>query len=133
MENNSQGGVKTWEMKIDTPIDINLAVKGLGGELSIFFMMLGQFENMSLLQSMQNLIPAYDNKDYVDLKDQAHTLKGTSSYIGAGKLSYACYYMQLHWVQNNYPLMLDYYPAVVEAAIELKLHSREIIAKNESK
>jgi len=45
-------GIRTSEMKIDTPIDIELAVKGLGGELSIFFMMLGQFENMSLVQSM---------------------------------------------------------------------------------
>ena len=42
---------------------------------------------------MENLIVAYDNLKYNEMKDLAHTLKGTSSYIGAGKLSYACYYV----------------------------------------
>ena len=77
--------------------------------------------------------PAFDRKDYEDLKDKAHTLKGPSSYIGAGKLSYACYYIQYHFVENNYPLMMEYYPCVVEAAIEFKIYSRKIIAENESK
>lgn len=49
MDNAEASDVKVWEMKIDKPIDVNLAVKGLGGEISIFFMMLGQFENMTLL------------------------------------------------------------------------------------
>lgn len=79
------------------------------------------------------MVPAFDKKDYEDLKDKAHTLKGPSSYIGAGKLSYACYYIQYHFVENNYPMMLEYYPCVVEAAIEFKIYSRKIIAENESK
>ena len=50
MDNAEASDVKKgWEMKIDKPIDIDLAVKGLGGDASIFYMMLASFENMTLL------------------------------------------------------------------------------------
>jgi len=36
------------EMDITNPVDVENAIQGLGGEPSIFYMMLGNLESMSL-------------------------------------------------------------------------------------
>ena len=63
------------------------------------------------------------------MKDQAHSLKGASGYIGASRLHYVCYFIQEHFVYNRFDKMIEYYPSLVEAAIEFKLYSRKIIHK----
>ena len=40
--------IKVQEMSIENPIDIDEAIKALGGDEGIFYMMLSKFEGMSL-------------------------------------------------------------------------------------
>ena len=120
-------------MDTSTPIDIDLAIQGLGGEPQIFYMMLGNLEGMTLNQTMKNIILPFEQKKYEEMKNLAHSLKGASGYIGASRIHYACYFIQEHFVFERYDKMLEYYPSLVEAAIEFKIHSRKIIAKFKGK
>jgi HPt (histidine-containing phosphotransfer) domain-containing protein len=120
-------------MDTSSPIDIDLAIQGLGGEPQIFYMMLGNLEGMTLNPTMKNIIEPFEKRQYKEMKDLAHSLKGASGYIGASRLHYVCYFIQEHFVFERYEKMLEYYPSLVEAAIEFKIHSRKIIAKFKGK
>ena len=120
-------------MDTSTPIDVDVAIVGLGGEPSIFYMMLANLENMTLKPTMKDIVKQYDDKQYKMMKDLAHSLKGASGYIGASRLHYACYFIQEHFVFERFDKMMEYYPSLIEAAIEFKIYSREIIAKYKGK
>ena len=117
-------------MDISTPIEIDIAVKGLGGEPSVFYMMLGNLEPMSLNKCVTGMVTAYDNLDYKKLMDEAHSVKGASAYVGASRLHYMCYFIQEHHHFKKWDKMLEYYPSFIEAAIEFKVTSRKLIAKH---
>jgi hypothetical protein len=80
-------------MDIKEPIDFEYAVNGLGGEKEIFYMMLGKLEGMTLDQTMKDIVKEYENKNYLEMKNLAHSLKGASGYIGASRLYYMCYFI----------------------------------------
>lgn len=48
---------------------------------------------MSLMPIMTQIAEDYDKSDYQKLKNDAHSLKGASGYIGAGQIHYACYFI----------------------------------------
>lgn len=60
----------------------------------MFYMMLSKFEEMSLLKCMEDIARDIDKGDYQEYKNDAHSLKGASGYIGAGHIHYACYFIQ---------------------------------------
>ena len=41
---------------------------------------------------------------------------------------YTCQHIQIHYISKNYEDMMQYYPELVENAIELKLYSRNLLA-----
>ena len=94
----------------------------------MFYMMLSKFEDMSLLKCLSDLADDVNEHDYVKMKNDAHSLKGASGYIGAGHLHYACYYIQEHFMFQRYQDMLEYYPTLVEAAVEFRIYSRKLLA-----
>lgn len=122
--------IKVCDLDISTPIDVDTAVNGLGGDPAVYYMMLGSLEDMSLNQCLKDLVEAYDNKDYANIKAHAHSLKGASAYIGASRLHYMCYFIQHYYVEGNYEKMLEYYPSLIEASIEFKVYHRKLIAQN---
>ena len=67
------------------------------------------------------------------MKMAAHTLKSASGYVGAGKLHYACYYVQSTWQAQDFKGMIFYYPLVVEACIEFKRFVRRYLAEYNGK
>ena len=115
---------------ISTPIDVTTAIQGLGGESRMFYKMLESLEKMTLNETMLKITDAYDAKNYKVLKELAHALKGACAYIGASRLHYVCFFMQEHFIQERYEKVVDLYPSLVEAAIEYKVYSREILAKH---
>ena len=119
-------------MDISTPIDVDKAIQGLGGDPNIFYMMLENLEKLALNKTMKDIVAEYDNRNYQGMKDLAHSLKGASGYIGASRLHYACYFIQEHFVYDRKEKMLEYYPSLVEAAIEFKVYSRTLIARFKS-
>ena len=85
--------IKAQNFDIDTPIDYLKAKKGLGNSDRLYYNMLDTFEEMTLNSVLTNLALFVDAKDYKQIKEEAHKLKGASAYIGAGRIHYACYYM----------------------------------------
>jgi hypothetical protein len=51
-------------MDTSSPIDIDLAIQGLGGEPQIFYMMLGNLEGMTLNPTMKNIIEPFEHRKY---------------------------------------------------------------------
>ena len=59
----------------------------------MFYTMLSKFEEMSLNKCMQDIAEAVNEKNMLKMKNAAHSLKGSSGYIGASHLHYACYFI----------------------------------------
>jgi len=55
--------------------------------------MLGKLEAMTLNDVMVKFIKAYDNEEHEEMKNLGHSLKGASSYIGASRLHYICFFI----------------------------------------
>ena len=121
--------IKGTKFNISTPIDIDTAITGMGGEERMFYKMLESLERMTLNKTMTDIIDAYDSKNYKSMKDLAYALKGACAYIGASRLHYVCFFMQEHFIYKRFEKVVDLYPSLVEAAIEFKVYSRQILAK----
>ena len=122
--------IKGTKFNISTPIDIDTAInKNMGGEERMFYKMLESLERMTLNKTMTDIIDAYDSKNYKSMKDLAYALKGACAYIGASRLHYVCFFMQEHFIYERFEKVVDLYPSLVEAAIEFKVYSRQILAK----
>ena len=62
------------------------AIDGLGG-LELFESMLEGFEDLSLRKNLTGLKIALDEIDYYSIRMQAHSLKGSSSYLRAERVT----------------------------------------------
>ena len=116
------------DIDISRPIDVKKAIEQLGGSPEMFYMMLEKFEDMSLLECLTNLAKDVNEQDFLKMKNDAHSLKGASGYICASRVYYACYYIQEHYVFGRYKEMLEYYPTLVEASLEVRIYSRQLLA-----
>ena len=99
----------------------------------MYYGMLEKFEDMSLTQCMTQVKNAVEQEDYKKMKEGAHSLKGSSGYIGASHLHYACYFIQEHFLFERPAQMMEYYPTLIEAAVEFRVYSRRIIAEYKGK
>jgi len=88
---------------------------------------------LSLNPSLDALAQAVEERDYPKMKSKAHSLKGASGYIGASCLHYSCYHIQDQFMKGNCEKMLDYYPLLIESAIDFKIESRKILAMHNGK
>ena len=99
--------IQVLDIDISVPIDIKKAIEGLGGEPFMFYTMLAKFEDMSLIKQMSECAKAVDERDFLEMKNAAHSLKGSSGYIGASHLHYACYFIQEHYIYERYDQMME--------------------------
>ena len=70
----------------------------------------------------------YSIQNWVKIEQAAHALKGSSGRVGAGKIHYACYHICDAYHKGDFKSMLVYYPLIIEAVIEFRRYSRELIA-----
>lgn len=63
----------------------------------------------------------------------AHALKGPAGYAGASRLHYACYYIQKAFAEDDIQTMIEFYPLVIETAIEARIYIRKIFADLDGK
>ena len=111
------------------PIDVATAIEDNGGEAEVFYSQLEDYEE-TLEENMTKIVAEYDGKNHEAFKTIAHSIKGTSAYIGAGRLHYVCYFIQENFVQKHLDHELEFYPSLVEAAIEFKICSRKLLAEH---
>ena len=85
--------VRLINLNVDKKIDLDTALKNLGGDEDVYYGMLNKFEDMTLNQTIKEIIAPYDAKQYRTVMEVAHSLKGASGYIGASRLYYQCYFI----------------------------------------
>ena len=133
LESEGNKPIVVLDIDISTPIDVKKAIEQLGGMPMMFYMMLEKFEDMTLMSEMEKLAKAYDDKDFYWMKEHAHSIKGAAGYICASKLHYACYFIQEHHHFDRFKEQMEYYPTLLEAAVEFRVFSRQILAEFHSK
>ncbi len=115
----------------DLPIlDRKAAIEGLGG-LELFENMLEGFEDLSLRKNLTALKIALDELDYYSVRMQAHSLKGSSSYLHAERVTKIAEKMQKD-VEDQLPEeIFKYYPILIKQCIMLKRMIRLDILKKQ--
>ena len=120
-------------LDIKDPIAVETAVFALGGSVSLYFNLLEKFEVVSLHKNMAKIVICLEKDNWQEMDALAYMLKMSSGIIGAGKVYYACYYMQGAFLQRDYGAMLRFYPLLVEAAVELKRYTRKFLADSQGR
>ena len=119
------------DFDVSTPIDIKKATETLCGSPVMFYTMLSKFEDMTFLNLMQEIANGVDQGDLEKVMHDSHQLKSPAGYIGASHIHYACYFIQEHFVYKRYKEMMEYYPTLLEAAVEFRIHSRILLAQRD--
>ena len=114
---------------LSTPVDFKQAVKGIHGDKRMFNKMLERLEVMSLNSCMEQIAAGMMHQNWTQIKNAAHTLKGSTGYLGAGYIYYACVYIMQAHGEEDFVGMTKYYPLLVEAVVEFKRYSRKLLAE----
>ena len=117
-------------MCTENPVDMENAVIALYGNYKVYFTLLTQLEKKSINPTMKDIIKPFENKDYNQIQLLVHSLKEACEFIWASRLYIVCYYILEHFECQQFDMMLEYYPSLVEATIEYKVYSRWLHAKN---
>jgi HPt (histidine-containing phosphotransfer) domain-containing protein len=78
--------IPRFELDKAQPIDPEKAISFFGSE-DTFYRLLVQYEDVSLIQDLIILKKAVDDKDYEEVKERIHSIKGASAYAGAGRVT----------------------------------------------
>ena len=81
------------KMSSESAIDIQFAVNNLGGQEAIFYSMLEKLEDFALNNTMKEMVAPFETMNYQKMKELAHSLKGSSSYVGAARIHYTCFFI----------------------------------------
>ena len=108
-------------------LDIKTATDVIGDE-GILFDMLGKFMDMNQ-ESLTLLKGGVEKLDYQIIRNEAHTLKGSSSYIGASKISAIAKHMQDSCDQKKFKEAIDDYPVFIYEIVNTKREIRTTLAR----
>jgi HPt (histidine-containing phosphotransfer) domain-containing protein len=104
-------------VSLDTPMDHEWGAANLGSADN-FFNLVSKYEGMALISDLEKAAKAMDEENWLELRNAIHSIKGSSAYAGAGRLSDVCYYMQAHYEADEISEMVALYPKFIEKAIE---------------
>ena len=68
------------------------------------------------------------SQDWKKVDFYANALQESSTCVGAGRIFYACYYIQNAYKDANFEDMIKNYPLLVEEVIEFKRYARKMMA-----
>ena len=108
-----------------TPIDTKLGISFFGNEDN-YYKLLEQYEGISLLNDLVTWAKAVEDKDYHEVKQRIHSIKGSSAYVGAGRVTETWYWMQFHYMEGNNEKMMELYPKLIESVVEFRVYYRKI-------
>lgn len=112
-------------------LDKETAIKQLG-DYSLFETMLEGFEEMSMRKALTGLKIAYDDLDYRNIRLQAHSLKGSSSYLHAERVRAIGEKLQADVDSQNLDSIFKDYPVLIKQCIALKKAIRFEVCRQKS-
>ena len=89
-------------LDISKPINVEFGLNSFAGNKEVFYTMLSDFEPMSLDKSLEQMATAVDKRDYCQLMNIAHSIKGSCGYIGVSRMHYATYFIQEHYMNKKF-------------------------------
>ena len=72
---------------------------------------------------MKDLVLPFETSNYKEIVWHVSKMLGSSAYVGASRLYYVCYLIIEHYYGKRYDKMIEYYPSLIEAAIEFKVYN----------
>lgn len=72
-----------------------------------------------------------NDKDYEEVKERIHSIKGASAYAGAGRVTDHCYWMQYYFLEGQVDKMMDLYTRLIESVVEFRVYYRKVIAERQ--
>ena len=85
--------VKLSNFDVTDPIDLITPVENLNGKTETFIKMLKLIDVTSVMPCLTQVAEGLNEKDWDKMKQGAHQLKGSSGYVGAGRVHYCCYHI----------------------------------------
>lgn len=120
--------IPKFELDKKTPLDTKTAIGYFGSEES-YFRLMEQYEQISLLSDLQGWAKAVEEKDYHEVKERIHSIKGASAYAGASRVTDHCYWMQYYYMEGENQKMMDLYPKLIESVVEYRVFHRKVLAE----
>ena len=114
---------------VTTPIDTETSFSLVENNSKLFYEMLRRLERNLVGSCLDKMKSHVSCQDWRGMEQGANSLKGASSYVGAGRIYYACYYIQNAYQMSDFQSMVNYYPLLVEEIIEFKKYSRKMLAE----
>ncbi len=105
-------------------LDKETAIQQLD-DADLFDTMLTGFEEMSMRRNLTELKIALDDIDYYNIRLNAHSLKGASSYLHAERVKTAAANMQLAVDSQKGEDIFKYYPILIKQCMILKRRIRQ--------
>ena len=107
------------------------AIKGLGSK-ELFQNMLDNFEDLTLKTTLLSLKVAMDELDYLAIRSQAHSLRGSLSYIYAERATKYAEKIQLGVENQIIDDVLENYRELIKQCIILKRTIRYELLRSKS-
>jgi HPt (histidine-containing phosphotransfer) domain-containing protein len=119
------------QFNLDEPIDLITGSTNVGGE-DLFYLIMDEFEDMTLMKNLTNMKEDVENKDYKKLREEAHSLKGASGYLAAGRVHKLSEQIQKAIDTNDIAKAISLYPRLIEESIMLRIHIKKLLSKRKS-
>jgi len=110
------------------PIDIKAGIDQVG-ETGMFLSMMENFENMTLSKNLMELKMAIDSENWNGVRDEAHSLKGASSYLCTYSLTNLAKEIQLATEIKDYSTVMNLYPKLIEESLKIKLFIKKYLCE----
>lgn len=98
-------------------------------DLSILIQILKDYLGDPGRKDILLLHTAYDEKDWTQIVSLVHKLRGSALYMGAGRLQYACKYLEGYYKENHQSLLDKFYYQLIKIEEETCQALREWLKK----
>lgn len=114
----SKKSIKCISLDTTNPLDDKTAIEQLKNNKNLFLMFLCRFRNQEILPLIKQLSIAFEKENWNKFREIAHSLKGSSGYVGAGRIQYDCFHIQDFHYKNEIAQMKLIYNRMIENVID---------------
>lgn len=119
--------MKCIDLDVNTPLDYNTALTQLKNNNNLYYMILCRFRNQNMLPVINQVSAAMDAFNWNKFRELAHSLKGSSGYVGAGQIQYDCFYIQDFHYKGQIDQMRERYSRLMENVISFIIYSKQYL------
>lgn len=128
MEEIIENGVRAYKMDTSTPLDMKSCLRTFQTK-EMYFRLLPNFEDSGFLENLYKLAYCVQVGNFVEMKERAHSIKGSAAYAGASRISNEWFWIQVYFEQGKYTKMMEHYVALLPYWAEFRIHWRRVYYK----